>query len=110
MSLTKDDLQAIADLLDQKIERDVRLIIREEAKSVVSSELIPIRLKLDTMGHKLEALYNDVKDIYHMLAELQKTDQKIAGFAKKDLEKKLIETYKDLLAIAKREGIKLPAV
>ena len=109
MNLTNDDLQAISDLLDSKIERDVRLVMREETKSVVSSELIPIRLKLDTMGHKVEALYNDVKDIYHMISELQKTNQKVASFAQKDLEKKLVETYKELLAIAKSEGIKLPA-
>ncbi|MEJ0072991.1 MAG: hypothetical protein WDN27_02810 [Candidatus Saccharibacteria bacterium] len=108
MSLTDDDLQAISGLLDQKIERDVRLVVREEAKSIVSDELIPIRLRLDTMSHKVEALYNDVKDIYHMISDLQKTNRRVASFAKKDLEKKLVETYKELLAIAKREGIKLP--
>lgn len=112
MSLTKEDLQQIRDVfegvVDRKTDTDIRLVIREESKSVVSGELLPVKMKLDAMSHRVDALYNDVKDIYRMIADLQKTEMKVSNFGKSNLEQKLVTTYRELQAIAKAEGVTLP--
>lgn len=78
MSLTKEDLRQISNILD----KDMRLIVREEAASVISRELVPLRLRLDNQGSRLEAIYNDIKDMYHMISDLQKTEKKCRISAK----------------------------
>lgn len=80
MSLTQDDLQQIEAIFDKKL------------KPVLG---------------ELEALRNDIKEIYDMIADLQSatTDKE---FKKKSLEEKLLTLNTELLAAAKQAGINLP--
>ena len=68
MSLTVDDLKEIRII----IREEVRPIIREEVRPIVREE---VRAEVDTrlrpVEGRLEAVENDVKDIYFMVADLQ---------------------------------------
>jgi hypothetical protein len=81
MSLTTNDLQQI--------------------RNIVEDIVNPLR-------GDIEALSNDIKEIYNMIAELQKSTRPIAHFENNDLEKKILEAYKDILNIAKEAGVELP--
>lgn len=82
MSLSKDDLQAI----------------RQVVKEVISP-----------LEGKLEALENDVKEIYSMLSELQKNPKDSTSFRKPNIEAKLLSLHDDLIEAAKQAGIVLPS-
>lgn len=84
---------------------NIRLIVREEIQSMLSSEVTP---HLENIEGKLVALENDIKDIYEMTTDLQKLTRQVARFEKYDLEQKVITAYKDILAIAQQQNIKLP--
>lgn len=81
MSLTAEDLQQIEAIFDRKLQ--------------------PV------MG-ELEALRNDIKEIYSMLAELQGGTITDEAFQKLTLEQKLLKLNVELLAAAKQAGITLP--
>jgi prefoldin subunit 5 len=85
MSLTQEDL----------------LQIRKVVEDVVHRELEPLT-------GKIEALENDIKEIYDMLKELQKQNSPVPSFSKGSVEEKLLTLNADLLALAKQEGITLP--
>jgi hypothetical protein len=55
MSLTTDDLTQI------------RTIVREEVDSIVTVKLQPLETGIDTLSGKVEALENNVKEIYEMI-------------------------------------------
>ncbi len=93
MSLTEPDVKKI------------RLIVREEVESIISTRVEP---RFDNVEGKLETLENDIKDIYEMIADLQKLTRQVAHFEKYDLEQKVVTAYKGIVAIAQQEGIKLP--
>lgn len=88
MSLTQNDLQ--------------------EIRSVVQSVVAPVEQKLDILAGKVEALENDVKEIYEMLAEMHGDQQSTNKFLKLSLENKILKTYKDIVLTAKQAGITLP--
>ncbi len=94
MSLTETD------------KKQIRLIVREEMKSIISVDVEP---RFDSLDGSIKALEDDIKDIYGMITELQKLTRRVAHFEKYDLEQKVITAYKDILAIAKQENIKLPS-
>jgi len=81
MSLTAEDLQQIEAIFDRK--------------------LAPV------MG-ELEALRNDIKEIYAMIAELQSGVITDKTFQKLTVEQKLLRLNAELLAAAKQAGITLP--
>ncbi|HWL44338.1 MAG TPA: hypothetical protein VNQ73_15460 [Ilumatobacter sp.] len=89
MSLTQEDLTQI------------RTIMRDEIESILDRKLEPI------LG-KLEAIENDVKEIYGMTAALQGRAITDENFQKKTLEEKLLTLNAELLAAAKQAGISLP--
>lgn len=81
MSLTSTDLA------------DIRGILKEELK--------PIR-------GELEALRNDIKDIYDMISDLQNKALPEKQFQKLSVEQKLLKLNSELLFAAKQAGVQLP--
>jgi len=81
MSLTQEDLQQIEAIFDRK---------------------------LDPVLGELKALREDIKEIYSMITNLQKSTITDSEFASKSLEEKLLALNAELLAAAKQAGIALP--
>jgi len=81
MSLSYDDLQAIRQIVEEVVN--------------------PIR-------GDIEALSSDIKEIYEMIAELQKKPTSEESFQKLNIEQKLLKLNAELLAAAKQAGISLP--
>ena len=89
MSLTHDDIAQI------------RAVIRDEVTFLLDARLKPLE-------GKLEALENDVKEIYHMLAQTQRDMGLGRNFQHLTLEQKLLRLNTELVAAAKQAGISLP--
>lgn len=100
MSLTQSDLQEIRSI--------VRSEVRDEVRSELTVGLKPIEDKIDSLAGRIEALESDVREIYRMLAELQKGQQSTNKFLKLSLEEKILKTYHDVVMTAKQAGITLP--
>jgi division protein CdvB (Snf7/Vps24/ESCRT-III family) len=88
MSLTANDLQEIRNIVDTSLFKQTRDIIE------------PIQ-------NELEAIRNDLKDIYDMISDLQKNSID-DDFDNLSLEKKVLLLYSKLFAVAKQAGITLP--
>ncbi|MDB5182436.1 MAG: hypothetical protein JWO47_220 [Candidatus Saccharibacteria bacterium] len=88
MSLTTSDLQEIRSIFESAFTRQND----ENIKSILS---------------EIQALRNDIKDIYEMISELEKntTDSK---FSKLSLENKILTLNSKLIIAAKQAGITLP--
>lgn len=82
MSLSYDDLQAIRKIVEETVE--------------------PIR-------GDIEALSNDIKEIYEMIAGLQKAVGGNVSFQKLSIEKKILRLHAELVEAAKQAGITLPS-
>lgn len=82
MSLSNEDLQAI--------------------RQIVQEVITPLE-------GKLEALENDVKEIYAMLSDLRNKPKSSDISAASNLEEKLLLLHADVLAAAKQAGIVLPS-
>ena len=89
MSLTADDLSEIRNVVESALARQSAEIVK------------PIQ-------NELEALRNDIKDIYDMLSELERRVTPDEQFGKLSLEQKLLKLNSELLAAAKQAGISLP--
>jgi peptidoglycan hydrolase CwlO-like protein len=90
MSLTTNDLNEIKNIV-------------ESALSKQSSEVIrPIQ-------DEVEALRNDIGEIYDMIANLQKTSKTKQAFQKLSLEDKILDLHTDLVEAAKQAGVRLPS-
>ena len=85
MSLTATDLEEIRNIV----------------KSSLSIELKPIKDELDM-------LRNDIKEIYFMIADLQRSSITDKDFKKLSLEKKLLTLNAELISAARQAGITLP--
>lgn len=85
MSLTQGDLQ------------EIRSIVR----GVVEPLITPL-------ANEIQALRNDIKEIYAMIAELQSSTITDKNFKKRSIEEKLLTLNAELLAAAKQAGITLP--
>ncbi|MGF7229032.1 MAG: hypothetical protein ACQR33_03540 [Candidatus Saccharibacteria bacterium] len=81
MSLTYDDLQAI--------------------RKVVEETVHPIK-------GELEALGNDIKEIYDMIGDIRKLPSTENSFQKLSLEKKILKLHSELIEAANQAGIILP--
>lgn len=93
MSLTNDDLQAIRAIVNHEMNVAVRGTLKEG---------------LQPIQGELEALRNDIKDIYDMLAKVQKNLLPKNQFQNLTLEQKLLRLNTELLAAAKQAGVSLP--
>ncbi len=58
---------------------------------------------------KLEALENDIKEIYSMISDSQENPQAKDSLHKPNLEEKLLSMHKDLMDVANQAGIVLPS-
>ncbi|MEK7152876.1 MAG: hypothetical protein AAB834_02940 [Patescibacteria group bacterium] len=82
MSLSYDDLQ--------------------EIRKIVEETVNPIK-------GDLEALGNDIKEIYDMIANLQKSADNGKPFEKLNLEKKILKLHSELVEAATQAGVTLPS-
>ncbi|MBL8121802.1 hypothetical protein JNM87_03565 [Candidatus Saccharibacteria bacterium] len=82
MSLSYDDLQAIRKIVEETVE--------------------PLR-------GDLEALSNDIKDIYSMISELQKSPGSGASTRKLNIEQQILRLHAELVEAAKQAGVVLPS-
>ena len=81
MSLTGEDLLAV--------------------RKINSETIAPIEGKVD-------ALQNDVKEIYYMIAKMEKSKGDHKRFLKFNVEQKIKSVYADLQLTAKEAGVTLP--
>ncbi len=82
MSLSTEDLQSIRQII-------------EETVSPIKGEL--------------EALRNDIKEIYEMIAVVQKNSTSKQSFQKLSVEEKLLNLHSDLIEAARQAGVTLPS-
>ena len=101
MSLTTEDMQQIRVI----VREEARVIVREELESSITTRIDP---RFNSLDGRIEALDNDIKEIYAMISELQKLTRQVAHFEKYDLEQKILSSYKNIISIAKVAGISLP--
>ena len=74
----------------------------------LQSDMREVKATLHSLDDRVQLLEVDVKEIYHMIADLQKQNTTTAGFAKLPLEKKILKAYADIVAMAKEAGVSLP--
>lgn len=67
-----------------------------------------VQAAVDPLANEIKALRNDIKEIYDMIADLQKSAITDEEFQKRTLEEKLLTLNAELLAAAKQAGISLP--
>lgn len=89
MSLTSNDLNEVRNIIESALAKQ-----NDEAINPIQGEV--------------EALRNDIKDIYEMLAEIQNSSTPDVTFQKMSIEQKLFKLNTELLAAAKQIGISLP--
>lgn len=89
MGLTTGDLNEIRNVIESALTRQ-------------SNEII------EPIKNELQALRNDIKEIYNMLSELQSKATPNEQFDELSLEQKLLSLNSKLLAAAKQAGISLP--
>ncbi len=93
MSLTTDDLQAIREIIKDELSISVRGAVKDELHPVFG---------------EIEALRNDIKEIYDMISGLQNRLSPDKQFQKLSVEEKLLKLNSELLAAANQAGISLP--
>ena len=76
-----------------------------EIRSIFKEEL---REELQPIKGELEALSNDIKEIYKMIADLQHSVITDPKFKKLSIEKKLLALNAELLEAARQVGLSLP--
>jgi peptidoglycan hydrolase CwlO-like protein len=81
MSLSYDDLQAIRKVVEETV---------------------------DPIKGELEALGNDIKEIYEMISSSQKSPEHAIA-QKRSLEEKILELHSELVEAAKQAGVRLPS-
>jgi hypothetical protein len=81
MSLSYDDLQAIRKVVEETV---------------------------DPIKGELEALGNDIKEIYNMIASIQKSPD-ATSLQKLNLEEKILKLHSELIEAANQAGITLPS-
>jgi hypothetical protein len=89
MSLSPDDLNEIRNIIETALTRQSDEIVK------------PIQ-------NEIQALRNDIKEIYDMLSDLQGRVTPDEQFHSLALEQKLLKLNSELLAAAKQAGISLP--
>ncbi len=82
MSLSYDDLQAIRSIVEETV---------------------------NSLRGDIEALGNDIKDTYEMIAGLQKAVGGSESFQKLSVEKKILRLHAELVEAAKQAGVTLPS-
>ena len=81
--------------------------LKSDVRSL-QSDMREVKSILHSLDDRVQLLEVDVKEIYHMIADLQKQNATTTGFAKLPLEKKILKAYADIVAMAKEAGVSLP--
>ena len=81
--------------------------LKSDVRSL-QSDMREVKSILHSLDDRVQLLEVDVKEIYHMIADLQKQNAVTTGFAKLPLEKKILKAYADIVAMAKEAGVSLP--
>jgi hypothetical protein len=89
MSLTTDDLNEIRNVVESALAHQITEVIK------------PIQ-------NELQALRNDIKEIYDMFSGLEEKIMPDKQFEKLSLEEKLLKLNSELLSVARQAGISLP--
>ena len=89
MSLNLNDLNEIRNIVESALTKQSEDVIR------------PIQ-------NELQALRNDIKEIYDMISDLQNKILPEKQFQKLSVEQKLLKLNSELLFAAKQAGIQLP--
>ncbi|MFZ2544703.1 MAG: hypothetical protein WAW80_01880 [Candidatus Saccharimonadales bacterium] len=76
--------------------------------NILKDDMRDVKSTLSRLEGRIEALEADTKEIYYMLADLQKATGLDRKFAKLSLEQKLFQLNIELLSTAKEAGIVLP--
>jgi hypothetical protein len=74
----------------------------QEIRKIVEETVSPIK-------GDLEALSNDIKEIYGMIADLQKSQKPDKDFSKLSIENKILKLHSQLIEAAKQAGVTLPS-
>lgn len=94
MSLTQKDLDQIRQVVHEVVRGDVEYIVGEKLKPIAG---------------EIEALRNDIKEIYDMIAKLEKrsvlTDN---SFQNNSVKEQILKLNAAVVALAQKEGITLP--
>ena len=129
MALSKEDMQQIREVIIEGVEAVTgpRFDALESDVAELKSDVVELKsdviglktdmaevmgsvrvlnMSMDELSGRVEALENDIKEIYIMLAnQTQITDKKITKFS---LEEKLLKLNAELISTAKQAGIVLP--
>ena len=129
MALSKEDMQQIREVIIEGVEAVTgpRFDALESDVAELKSDVVELKsdviglktdmaevmgsvrvlnMSMDELSGRVEALENDIKEIYIMLAnQTQITDKKFAKFS---LEEKLLKLNAELISTAKQAGIVLP--
>lgn len=131
MSLTKEDLSEVRDVVVEALEAivlprfdtlegdvavlktDVAVLktdVAELKTDVVKlqQDMREVKGTLKNIDDRVTTMENDIKEIYYMIANLQKTQSAGKKFSKLSLEQKLLKINQELLIAAKEAGIELP--
>jgi NurA-like 5'-3' nuclease len=76
-----------------------------QIRTIVSEVVEPL---IEPLRGEIEALSNDVKEIYSMISEMKSTAITDRTFQKRSIEEKLLTLNAELLAAAKEAGVTLP--
>ena len=90
MSLATSDLDQIRNIVESALARQT-----EEAIKPLQGEM--------------EAIRNDIAEIYDIIADLQKGSLTDKTFQKLSIEKKLLRLHSELIEAAKQAGVTLPS-
>lgn len=115
MSLTAQDLHAIRLIVQDEtrgiIQAETRPIIQDELRleiAPVSVKLTNLSGEISSIDGRLEALENDIKDIYQMLKDMKGSTISDKDFSKLPPKERVLRLNAELLRVAKDLKITLP--
>ncbi len=88
------------------LKEDVR-VLKDDVR-ILKDDMTQVKFTLDRLDGRVEALENDIKELYFMQTGRENISLTDPTFAKLPLEKKLLVFNTELLGMAKQAGITLP--
>ena len=105
VSSLKSDMREVKSRLDS-VESDIREV--KDRLNGVESEMREVKDRLGRDEGELQALTNDIKEIYDVIYSKPNKTLMSASFAKMSSKEKLLVINEELLKIAKDTGVVLP--
>jgi chromosome segregation ATPase len=104
-----DGFEHRMDRLEYRMDRlEQRIGGLEGRVTSIESQLRDMRAKLGEMDGRLTALEADVKELYGMVAQVQKAQAGDRKFAALSTDAKIRRLQSQVIALAEAEGVKLP--